>query len=210
MDLGLGTALGLAVAAGFNAWAAALVFGGVARIFPHLVNGPLAAFFGSGPVLTAALALFLAEFLADKIPSLDHFWNFAHTFLRPSVGAGLAAACLTRSGWAAQAGTALLGALVTLAAHMAKATSRLTSTAAVSGGSQLVVSLAEDVIAVSIAAVAIFAPGLSIGVLVAVLALMGILFSRVRQAAAVLFFVATHPRKLLGGAPPQETTEKDR
>lgn len=195
MEAGLATALGLSMAAGFNAWAAVLVFGGCARLFPALLWGPAADTFRSGPILTIALVLFVAEFLADKIPRLDHFWNFAHTFLRPAAGAGLALACVPGESVIAKIGVALLGALVTLVAHMAKATSRLTSTAAVSGLGQFTISIAEDVIAVSIAAVAIFSPTISLAVLFGVVILMWLLFSRVRHAAAILFFAAAHPRR---------------
>ncbi len=201
MEAGLASALGLSMAAGFNAWATMLVFGGCARLFPALLRGPVAAFFQSGPVLTIALILFVAEFLADKIPFLEHFWNFAHTFLRPAAGAGLALACVPLEPPLARAGVAVLGAAVTLVAHMAKATSRLTSTAAVSGLGQLTISLAEDVIAVSIAAVAIFSPTISVAVLLGVVILMWILFSRVRRAAEILFFAAAHPRRAFGRKP---------
>ncbi len=204
MEVGLATALGLSMAAGFNAWAAALVLGGCARLFPSLLGGPVAQFFGSGPILTIALVLFIAEFLADKIPFLEHFWNFAHTFLRPAAGAGLALACVPREGWLAKTGVALLGAAVTLIAHMAKATSRLTSTAAVSSLGQFSISVAEDVIAVSIAAVAIFSPTISLAVLFGVVILMWLLFSRVRRAAAILFFYAAHPRRAFRVKPDAE------
>jgi hypothetical protein len=187
--------MGLSVAAGFNAWATVLVFGGCARIFPEFLHGSVAQFIATSPVLTLAFGLFVAEFFADKIPHLEHFWNFAHTFLRPAAGAALAAACVPNHSIAGQFGVALLGVAVALASHVAKATSRLTSTAAVSGLSQMAVSLAEDVIAVSIAAVAIFSPDLSLGVFLAVLVLMVILHTRVKRAVAILFFLVAHPRR---------------
>ena len=195
MEVGFATALGLSLAAGFNAWAAALVLGGCARLFPNLLWGPVAGFFGSGPILTIALILFLAEFLADKIPFLEHFWNLTHTLLRPAVGAGLALACVPHESWPAKAAIAVVGAAVTLVAHIAKATSRLTSTAAISSLGQFSISVAEDVIAVSIAAVAIFSPTISLAVLIGVVILMWLLFSRVRRAAQILFFFAAHPRR---------------
>jgi hypothetical protein len=197
IEAGIATALGLAVAAGFNAWATALVFGLCARVFPDLLGGPIAAFFASGPILTMAAALFAAEFLADKIPFLDHFWDFAHTFLRPAAGAALAAACLPAHPPLARLAAAAAGGFVTLAAHMGKAATRLSSTAAVSGVTRMVLSIAEDVVAVSVAAVAIFSPGLSIAVVGAVLILIVLLFGRIRRAAAILFFLAAHPREAL-------------
>jgi hypothetical protein len=197
MDAGIATALGLSIAAGFNAWATALLFGACARVFPELLGGGLARFFASGPILTMAAVLFAAEVLADKLPVLDHFWNFAHTFLRPAVGAALAAACLPSRGLAVRLLAALAGAAVTLAAHMGKAASRLTSTAAVSGVTRIALSLAEDLIAVSVAAVSIFSPEISLAVVGAVLVLVVLMFGRVRRAAAILFFLAAHPRKAL-------------
>ena len=196
-DAGIATALGLSLAAGFNAWATALVFGACARIFPDLLGGSLARFFASGPILTMAAILFAAEFLAEKIPFLDHFWDFAHTFLRPAAGAALAAACLPSHGTAPRIAAAAAGAVVTLAAHLGKAASRLTSTAAVSVPVRLALSFAEDVIAVSVAAVSIFSPELSLAVVGAVLILIVLLFGRVRRAAAILFFLAAHPREAL-------------
>ena len=197
IEAGMATALGLAVAAGFNAWATALVFGLCARAFPDLLGGPIASFFAAGPILSMAAVLFAAEFLADKIPFLDHFWDFAHTFLRPAAGAALAAACLPGHSAVARVGAAAAGAVVTLAAHMGKAATRLTSTAAVSPLTRLALSLAEDVIAVSVAAVAIFSPELSLAVVGAVLILIVLLFGRIRRAAAILFFLAAHPREAL-------------
>ena len=197
IEAGIATALGLAIAAGFNAWATALVFGLCARVFPELLGGRIAGFFASGPILTMAAVLFAAEFLADKIPFLDHFWDFAHTFLRPAAGAALAAACFPAHSAAARLGAAAAGALVTLAAHMGKAAIRLTSTAAVSGITRLALSLAEDVVAVCVAAVAVFSPGLSLAVAGAVLVLIVLLFGRIRRAAAILFFLAAHPREAL-------------
>jgi|PersoiStandDraft_1058852.scaffolds.fasta_scaffold38144_2 hypothetical protein len=196
MDAGIATAIGVALAAGFNAWAAALVFGLLARVFPGLLSGPVAALLASGPVLTVLLVLFGSEFLFDKIPWLDRLWNLSQTFLRPAVGGILALACMAAHGPWQRLLAAILGAAVTLLAHFAETASRFTSTAAISGWSQLALSLAEDVIAVSLTAVAVFSPGLSLGAAAAVVLLVVILFSRVRHGVAILFFSAAHPRTL--------------
>lgn len=190
--------LGLSLAAGFNAWATLIVFGGLERLFPDLLPGKLSSFLASGPVLTVAVILFAAEFFADKVPRLDRFWNLIHTFLRPAVGAALAVASIPNGSLAGKIGAALAGVLITLAAHVAKATSRFTSTAAISGLSQLVASIAEDVVAICITAVAIFTPAVSIAVIIAVAVLLIILYGRVRAALAILFFLAKHPRAVLG------------
>jgi len=33
------------------------------------------------------LALFVIEFIADKVPTVDHVWDVIHTFIRPAAGA---------------------------------------------------------------------------------------------------------------------------
>lgn len=197
MTAGIATALGLALASGFNAWAAVLVFGGIARVDPIFLPGPMAEFLSAAPILTLAAVMFLAEFFADKIPRFDHAWSLVQTFLCPIAGAVLALASVPGKSGRVQLAAALLGAGVTLAAHVAKLTARFTSTAAVSGWSQITISIAEDVVAVCIAAVAIFAPEFSLPAVVAVVALMAILFGKVRHAVGILFFVVVHPRRAL-------------
>ena len=73
------TGLGLAAAAGFNAWAVLLLFHGLYRLLPQEFPGAAAAILGSQTVLGFALVLFLAEFVITKIPMLDRFWELAHT-----------------------------------------------------------------------------------------------------------------------------------
>jgi len=88
------TGLGLAAAAGFNAWAVLLLFHGLYRLLPQEFPGIAAALLGGQTVFGFALVLFLAEFVITKIPLLDRFWELAHTLLRPIVGALLAVACV--------------------------------------------------------------------------------------------------------------------
>ena len=87
-------------------------------------------------------------------------------------------------------------AAVTLATHAAKSTTRLTSTAATSGMTQFALSLAEDVVAVALAALLFFQPFFTVIVLVAILLLLLTHGSRVRHALSVLFFRIAHPRRM--------------
>ncbi len=66
----------------------------------------------------------------------------------------------TASGIAELAGVAAAGTAATLAAHLVKSTTRLTSTAATRGFAQFAVSLAEDVVALVLATLAFFVPRL--------------------------------------------------
>ena len=149
---GILAGLGLAAAAGLNAWLILLLFNGLYLLLPLEFPGPAAPWLASHGVLTAALILFLMEFVADKIPIVDHLWNVAQTLLRPLVGALLVLSCVSESSDLGRAGFALAGASATLATHLAKSTTRLTSTAATRGFAQIVLSLAEDVVAVALAA----------------------------------------------------------
>jgi len=191
------TGLGLAAAAGLNAWVILLLFNGLVRLLPQEFPGVSAAWLSSQGVLTAAVVLFLAEFVADKIPVVDHLWNLAQTLLRPIVGALLMLSCAPETSPLGRLGFALLGALCTLATHLAKSTTRLTSTAATRGFTQFALSLAEDVVAVALAALMFFVPWFTAVFLAALLLLLLTHRRQVVEAIAVLFFRLKHPRKLL-------------
>ncbi len=155
------TAIGLGLGAGVNAYATLLVFGLLARWKPGLFEGELAQFFSSTPVLIAVGVLYLIEFLADKIPAIDHVWDAVHTFIRPAAGALV--------GWAAAShempqGMVILASAIAggaaLTMHTAKASLRMASTATTAGTANPVLSLVEDLFAFVNAVIAIFLPWL--------------------------------------------------
>jgi len=194
------TGLGLAAAAGWNAWAVLLFFNGIFRLLPEQFPGPTAAMLSSRAVLQVAIVLFLAEFVIDKIPVADRFWDLGQTVLRPLVGAGLALAASTASGVGALAGVAAAGMAATLAAHLVKSTTRLTSTAATRGFAQFAVSLVEDVAAVVLATLAFFVPVFSAILLFGLVILLATHRRDVWRAVKVLFFQLQHPRRVLRAA----------
>ena len=68
-------------------------------------------------VMVASFAMFVVEFVADKIPGLDSLWDTVHTFIRIPAGAALAAGAVRRrlsAPWAT-GGRAVLGG--TLGGH---------------------------------------------------------------------------------------------
>jgi hypothetical protein len=167
-----GTGLGLAAGAGLNAYAVLLVYGGIAHLFPADFPGTVARVLSEPAALLVLLGLYLLEFLADKIPGLDHVWDVVHTFVRPLAGGVLAVASVSpgaETPMAILAGGA--GGVVALAAHLVKGTVRLTSTALTAGVATFALSLAEDVLAVLQAVVSIFLPLVALVVAVAVGAL---------------------------------------
>lgn len=163
------TAIGLGLGAGVNAYATLLVFGLLSRWKPAMFEGELAQFFSSTPVLITIGVLYAVEFIADKIPAVDHVWDAIHTFVRPAAGALV--------GWAATAhqlpqGAVVLATIVAggaaLTTHVAKASLRVASTTTTAGVVSPILSLAEDFIAVGTALIAIILPWL-VGAVVVVL-----------------------------------------
>ncbi len=188
------TGLGLAAAAGLNAWAVLLLFNGLVRLLPQDFPGPITGFLSSPAVFQLALVLFLVEFVANKIPLVDRFWESAHTLLRPVVGAMLALASVPETTLIARMAVAASAAAVAFGAHAAKSATRLTSTAATRGLTQFALSLAEDVVAVVLATLVFFQPWFT-AVFVAGLFLVLLMhWPRVWHALAVLFFRIQHPR----------------
>jgi Domain of unknown function (DUF4126) len=191
------TGLGLSAAAGLNAWATLLLFNGLFLVLPQEFPGPTSAALSSHFAFTAALVLFLAEFVADKIPIVDHLWNLLQTVLRPIVGALLTLAAVPDTTASGRLGLALAGAAATLGTHLVKSTTRLTSTAATRGLAQVALSLAEDALALAIGALVFFVPWFTVILIGALIVLLILDRRRVVHGLAVLFFRLKHPRRLL-------------
>lgn len=194
------TGIGLAAAAGWNAWVAVLFFNGIYRLLPQEFPGPTAAFLSSPLILQLAVALFLAEFIVNKIPVVDHLWELGQTPLRPIVGGLLAVAASSGLTPIGQILTGVGGAAATLAAHLVKSTTRLTTTAATRGLTRVALSLAEDLIALILAVLVFFVPVFA-GILLGAIAILLLTHRQaVWRAIRVLFFQLQHPRRALRDA----------
>jgi len=174
------TSAGLGIGAGINAYATLLVFGLVARWQPALFHDELARFFASTPVLIVVGVLYLIEFVADKIPTIDHLWDVLHTVIRPVAGAFVAYAAVSNQipHGAVIVATILAGSAA-LGAHATKATIRGASTLATGGLGNPILSLIEDVLAFASALVAILLPWL----VLVVIAVVVIFFVRLSRRA---------------------------
>jgi len=75
-------------------------------------------------VLAAAGVMTAGEFVADKVPAFDSFWDALHTFIRIPAGAFLAWGALGDATPAAQMAAAIVGGLITSGTHLAKSGSR--------------------------------------------------------------------------------------
>lgn len=139
----LALALGSSLTAGLNLYITVLTLGLLGRL--QFVSLPAdMEVLTNGWVLLTAAVLFLIEALADKIPYIDNTWDMIHGFIRVPAGALLAVAAMSdlpsELVWIA----ALLGGFTALAAHGAKATTRLAVNSTPEPFTNWFLSLLED------------------------------------------------------------------
>lgn len=168
----LGTTLGFAFTAGLNLYATVVVIGLAIRmewvVPPESLSG--LAVLAHPAVLGVAAAMYAVEFLADKIPAVDHVWDVIHTFVRPAGAAWIAWRTIGGAGLSEPVEVALLLAAggVALSAHAGKAGTRLAAASA--GGHFLgigiALSLLEDAVAFIVAPLALLQPVLVLGLVV--------------------------------------------
>ena len=162
-------ALAFAVGAGINLYATVLVLGLAARFDWVAVPAPLQAV-GSGWVIGVAGALYVLEFLADKIPWIDSLWDAIHTLVRPLGAAVIAVVALGPASPGMEVAAALLGAAIGATTHAAKAGTRLTVNASPEPASNIALSLAEDGFVVGLVLLLLTHPLLGLGLALAALA----------------------------------------
>jgi hypothetical protein len=166
----LGLALGASWASGLRLYAAVATLGLLGRFGGLDLPGELAVV-TNGWVIGLASALLVIEFVADKVPLVDSTWDAIHTFIRIPAGAALAALAFGDYDPQWQVGAVLLGGGAALSAHGTKAATRLAVNASPEPVSNIVVSTAEDGLAIGTILMAVFLPlvalvvvGLAMGV----------------------------------------------
>ncbi len=95
-------------------------------------------------VLVASFAMFVAEFVADKIPGLDSVWDTVHTVIRIPAGAALAAGVMGGDSAAWSLVAALMGGALAATSHAAKTTTRAAANTSPEPFSNVALSLAGD------------------------------------------------------------------
>jgi hypothetical protein len=143
----LGLALGAGFSSGLNLYATVATLGLLQRL--GVLHLPPGLQILSHPwVLAIAIALYLLEFFADKIPYFDTFWDALHTFIRPPAAALLAFAAAGAAPPEWRWGAALLAGGVALTSHGTKASARAAVNASPEPFSNWFLSIGEDVLAV--------------------------------------------------------------
>lgn len=119
-------------------------------------------------VLGIAVALYLIEFFADKVPLVDSVWQAVHTFIRPPAAALLAFSVTGSAAEPWRWGAALLAGSVALTSHGTKASARAAVNMSPEPLSNWALSFGEDLLAVWLTWFATAHPTLTV-VVVAVL-----------------------------------------
>ncbi|HEU4783208.1 MAG TPA: DUF4126 domain-containing protein [Ktedonobacterales bacterium] len=188
------TALGLSSTAGLRAYLPLLILGVASDIrgpdgmalLPvqdqfHILGNPL--------VLGVLAILVVLEFLADKIPGVDHISDIVHTIIRPAAGALIMAGSANTLSDESKIVAAVVGALVALVTHFMKAGTRAAVTSTTAGVGNPFASFLEDILVVGVILLLVLAP------IVGFIALVLLL---------ILFFKATKAmfrgvRRIFGG-----------
>ena len=161
----------LAFAAGLNVYATIAVIGLSGRF--ALVSLPESLRVFEHPwVIGVALAMFTIEFVADKVPWFDSVWDAVHTLIRPLGGAFIAMTAIGDASPAATTIAALIGGSTALTTHFMKAGARAAANTSPEPFSNWLLSLGEDVVAVSISYAALTHPALALTIAGALLLLI--------------------------------------
>ena len=187
----LGRTAAFSFAAGVNLYATVAMIGLAAR-FDWVDLPAQFALFDNGWVIGAALALYLVEFFADKIPYVDTLWDILHTAIRPLGGALIAVASLGDASPGVQGLAALLGGTLAASSHFTKAGTRAAVNTSPEPLSNWLVSLAEDGFVVGLGLLALNYP-------VVALAVVLVLVVAIVACAAAL--VRAIRRRFAGGVP---------
>jgi hypothetical protein len=165
----LGLALGAGFSSGLNLYATIATLGLLERF--GVVHLPERLQVLAHPwVLGIAIALYVIEFLADKIPLIDTVWDAIHTVIRPPAAAllayGAAGAAPPEWRW----GAALLAGGVALTSHGSKASVRAAANSSPEPFSNWALSFGEDALAVWLTWLATVHPTATIVVVVLLIA----------------------------------------
>jgi hypothetical protein len=153
----LGLAMGSAWTSGVNLYATVVVLGLLERYGLAHLPGDLKVL--ANPwVLGVAIALYVVEFFADKIPYLDTVWDAVHTFIRVPAGAVLAYSATAQLDPAARTVALLVGGGLALSSHGTKATLRAAANLSPEPFTNWALSLAEDVLVVGAVVLSVIKP----------------------------------------------------
>lgn len=173
-------AFGLSGAAGLNAYLPLLVSALLDRLDVVDLGEPFGSLSGNAG-LAILTALFLADFVGDKIPGVDHALHVVGTVIHPVSGALLFVGQTGIETHMPAAVAVILGAVTAETLHGGRAALRPASTATTAGIGNPILSLGEDVVSLGLTLVAFALPVLA---LIAVVLIVAAMVSGGRRLAA--------------------------
>lgn len=185
-------ALGASWAAGLNLYLTAACLGIADKMGYIDLPGRLDVL-SDTRVIGVAVALYVIEFIADKIPFVDSIWDFFHTFIRPAGTVFLTLMATSDASPAMRTAAALICGTFTLQSHAAKAATRAAvNTTAPVPGAGAGLSLTEDAAVVGILWFAHKHPGVAIALVLAasiiavwliikLIKFVGVVFKRIKN-----------------------------
>jgi hypothetical protein len=164
----LGLAAGAAVASGIRVYATVAALGLLERLgVIHLPES--LAVLAHPAVIALATILYVAEFVADKIPAFDSVWDAIHTFVRVPAAAVLAFAMLGEVAEPWRTGAALVCGSLALSAHGLKSGARLAVNTSPEPLSNWALSFGEEVAVAGLLWAAVTHPFLALAIAATVL-----------------------------------------
>ncbi|HXT32138.1 MAG TPA: DUF4126 domain-containing protein [Vicinamibacterales bacterium] len=153
----LGRTMGFSFAAGINLYATVAILGLASR-YGWVALPPQYQVFDNNWIIGGALALYVIEFVADKIPWVDSAWDAIHTVIRPVGGALIAVATLGEQSTAMQTVVALFGGALAASTHFSKAGTRVMANASPEPFTNWILSIGEDAFVVGLGVLALKYP----------------------------------------------------
>ena len=167
----LGRTMGFSFAAGLNLYATVAILGLASR-YGWVALPPQYQVFDNTWIIGGALALYVIQFIADKIPWVDSMWDAVHTVIRPVGGAVIAVATLGENTPATETMVALLGGALAASTHFSKSGTRVLANASPEPFSNWALSLGEDLFVVGLGVLALKYPAAAAIVVIVCLALI--------------------------------------
>jgi hypothetical protein len=141
----IGLAAGAATASGLRLYGTVAALGLLHRLgalqLPHGLE-----VLSELPIVLLASALYVIEFVADKIPAVDTVWDAVHTFIRAPAAAVLGFAAFSNVSESWRIAAALLCGTIALSSHGIKASTRLAINASPEPFSNWAASFGEDIV----------------------------------------------------------------
>ena len=163
------TSISAGYAAGLNAYGTVFLLGLLGRAG----FGEVPDEFTKEPILIASGVMYAIEFITDKVPLLDSFWDLLHTAIRPAIGSviGVEFADLDDVTGVETVVAGGAGGSTALVAHGLKAGIRLGVNTSPEPFSNIVLSLIEDALAAGVIALALKEPLIALAVVIVLLAI---------------------------------------